>query len=302
MFTPLKRIIKYGAKNFVRQGGLNFATIFILTMTLILISLLFLLEGMSHSLIKNIESKIDVSVYLNATTTQEEISQIKSSLSKLPEVKSVRYISSEEALEEFKKKHKNDPEVLKSLEIVGINPFYASINIQAKSPDQYGAILSFLQQPRFHKIIQKIDYIKKKTLIEKVSQIARNINIMGLSLILIFGGIAVLVAFQSIRIAINDSAQEISVMRLVGASNWYTRGPFIIQGILCGFIASVASFLLFLLTCHFVSSKLALITGGFNLSEWLNGNLLILVFLELILGIGLAVGASMAAVRKYLKT
>jgi cell division transport system permease protein len=302
MFEGFKRIIRYGLINFKRQSGLNFATVFILTITLSLVSFLFISQGAIKFLTEQIQKKIDISIYINPDAKAEDVSKIKAELEKMPEVKEISYLSSKEALEKFKLRHKDDPVIMESLEVVGENPFYPALNIRAKNPEYYATILAFLNKEAFQDIIHKVDYTKKKKVIDKLFSLTSNINKFGISLSIALGVIALLIAFNTIREGIKESSEEISIMRLVGAPNFFVRGPFLVQGVIVGLLSSLATFLIFFLASYFLTSKIELVTNGFNLFSWFGKHSLPLFLVQLTLGIGLAVLSSLAAIRKYLKT
>jgi len=300
MFTYLRRITRFGWYNFWREGSLNIATVFVLTVTISLMAFLLVAQGGVKHLIVQIQDKIDISVYLRADLTQEELLTAQEKLSDMPEVQTVIMVSKEDALIEFQERHKNDPILLESLEVVGVNPFYGSLNIRATSPDQYAAILTVLNSTAMENVIHKVDYVEKKTVIEKLSKFISNINAFGLFLALALGITAVLVTFNTIRVAIYDSTKEISIMRLVGASNSFIRGPFIIQGIIAGVIAAFISFLILFLTTYISGDKIESITNGFNLFSWFGAHAIGLFFLQLATGIVLGVVSSLVAIRRYL--
>ena len=301
MFVFLRRVINFGWHNFWREGGLNAATIFVLTITISLISFIFAAQGIVHHLISQIQDKIDISVYINPDSNQEEIVQVEDALKSMPEVKNVYYLSKEEVLQTFKDRHANDPIALESLKIVGTNPFYASLNVRANSPDQYASILDVLNSASFKETIHKVDYIQKKTVIDKLTNFISNVNKGGLILALSLAIMAILVAFNTIRVAIYDSSKEISIMRLVGSPNKFIKGPFVVQAIINGAIASLISFLFLFLIVRFSASKVEAVTNGFNLSAWWISNLGIIIAIQLVFGIVLSVFSSLVAVRKYLK-
>jgi len=252
-------------------------------------------------LIAQIEDKIDISVYISPDSSQEDISAAKERLAEMPEVQNISIVSEEDALIEFQERHKNDPILLESLEVVGTNPFYASLKIRATEPDQYAAILTVLNSSTMEGIIHKVDYVEKKTVIEKLSKFISNVNTIGFLLAGAFAVVAVLLTFNTIRVAIYDSSKEISVMRLVGASARFVRGPFVVQGIIAGTIAALISFLILFLTTYFSGPKMEALTNGFNVFTWFGAHAVALFFLQLSSGIALGVISSLIAIRKYLK-
>ncbi|MCX6738109.1 MAG: permease-like cell division protein FtsX [Candidatus Parcubacteria bacterium] len=300
MFTFLRRVIRFGWHNFWRAGGLNIATVFVLIVTLTLITCLFISEGAVNHIMDQIKEKIDISVYMTPDTSDEEIELIKNKLVAMPEVQEVKIVSKEDAMNQFREKHQNDPVLLESLDIVGTNPFYASLDIKAKNPEQYAAILEVINSDSLKDVVYKVDYVEKKTVIEKLSGFITNVNTGGLALALALGVVAVLVAFNTIRVAIYDASKEISIMRLVGASNSFIRGPFIVQGIISGAIAALASFIILLLMTYFLAPKIESLTSGFNVFSWFISRAFGLFFLQLVSGIALGVISSLIAIRKYL--
>ncbi len=301
MFTSLKRIIHNGWKGFRGNISLSVATIFIMAIVISLPTALFILKPISANLVKEIKGKVDISVYFDENTNQDDILSLKSSLSKMPEVKSVDYISKEEALKRFKEKHKNDPILIESLKEVGENPFSPSLNIKAWKASQYGEITNFLEKGPFNKTIKKIDYFQKKPVIERIFSTISAVNKIGFLLAIILSLIAVLVAFNAIRIVIDNSKEEIKIMRLVGASNNFIRGPFLVQGIIIGFFSFFFSFLMTFLFCYFLDSKFKLIAPGISLYKLFLNDLGVLILIQLSTGIGLGIISSLIAIRKYLR-
>lgn len=301
MFTLLKRIIRSGWLNLKRQSGLTFATFFIMVMTISLVTFLFLFQGMTQFLISDLKEKIDISVYFKKDSTEEDILEVKEELAQTSEVKSVEYISREEALEKFTQRHKDNPILMESLAEVGENPLLASLNIKAGQASQYEAVSNFLETGPFKNLIEKIDYRQNREIIEKVFMISSNINFTGIAFGLILGFIALLVAFNTIRLAIYSSREEISIMRLVGASNWFIRGPFIFQGIVVGIAATLITLLIFTIAIFFLSPKIETLLPGFNLLSYFGGHFWILLLIQLTTGIGLGVISSWIAIRKYLE-
>lgn len=301
MLTKIRRIIKTGWKEFSRNFSLSMATIFIMIMVISLVTILFLLKPVSDILISEVEKKVDVSVYLKEDVNTDQIMNLKSELSRIPEVKEINYVSKEEALETFIEIHKHDPVLIESLTEVGYNPFLASLNIKAWEASQYEQVTNFLQGDSFQSLIDKVDYYQRKPVIEKVFALANGVNKIGLFLSIVFGIIAVLISFNTVRIAIHGSKEEISIMRLVGASNWFVRGPFLVQGIIVGFIAALITLLIALIFSYFFSPKIISLAPEINLWEIFIGNLVILFLIQLATGVGLGIISSCLAVRKYLK-
>ncbi|MCD6528451.1 ABC transporter permease [bacterium] len=299
MFLKIKRIFKFGWLSFRRQSGLSVATIFILVLTIVAITSLYFLQYISQYLIIFLQEKVDISVYFKPEASEEEILKVKEKLSSLPEVKSVEYISKEEALKNFVELNKENPRIMESLEIIGTNPLLAALNIKAQQASQYQAISNFLESS-FEGIIDHTNYPQKRRVIERLFSMTSTINKIGVTLSLILAIITFLVAFNTIKIAIYNSGKEISIMRLVGASNWFIRGPFVIQGMICGAFATLISFVLFGLICYFAGPKLSILAPGLDIFNYFQANVLKILFLQLGFGVGTGVFSSVIAIRKYL--
>ena len=301
MLISLKRVISNGWKSFSRNISLSLGTIFIMVIVIFLPTFLFLLRPASKALISGIEEKVDISLYFNEDAKPEDVSLVKSAVSKIPEVKEVEYISKEQALDRFVERHKNDPVLMESLKEVGNNPFLSSLDIKAWQVSQYGQIVKFLETSPFNSLINKIDYSQRKIIIEKIFSTISAVNKAGILFALILGIIAILIAFNAVRAAIDDSKEEIKIMRLVGASNWFIRGPFLIQGVIIGFIAALITFLIAFGACWALDSKIKLITPGISVFNLFVSNIGVLILIQLVTGIGLGVVSSIIAIKKYLK-
>lgn len=301
MFIALSRIIKSGLVNFWRNGWLSTATVLIMTVTLITWTSIFLLNVVLTSVLDVLAEKVDISVYFKLSAGESDILAVKSKLENLNEVASVEYVSADQALPMFKKRHANTPAVIQSLEEIGINPLEASLNILAKDLTQYGAITAFVNQDQYKSIISNVTYTDNKDAIDRLNNIIGVLRKSGLMASLIFAFIAFLVAFNTVRLAIYSAREEITVMKLVGASNWFVRGPFIIEGILHGIIASTLSFMVIFIGISFWGPQLSAFLQEISLVSYVRDNFWSLLLLQTLGGITLGVFSSWVAVRKYLK-
>jgi len=301
MFTALNRIIKSGLTNFWRNGWLSTATVLIMTVTLIIWLSLFLSNVVLTKVLGVLEEKVDISAYFSLDAKEGDILAVKSQLENLKEVSNVEYISSQRALEIFKKRHADNEILITSVSELDSNPLEASLNILAKDSSQYGGIVSFLGGDKYQDLISKINYTENKVAIDRLSNIIKVMRESGLLASLIFGFIAFLVAFNTVRLAIYSSREEVTVMKLVGASNRFVRGPFIVEGALHGILASAFSFMVVIPGISFLGPKLFDFLPEVNLVSYFSGNFWALLIFQTILGVALGVFSSWVAVRKYLK-
>jgi len=301
MLTSFGRIIRAGVKGFFRNSGLTFATIFVMFMVVFLVTLLFLFNAASNVLIADIQEKVDISVYFEEDALVDDILEVKIAVTNIPEVKDVEYVSKEKALDQFIERHNDDPILMESLTEVGRNPFLASLNIRAWQASQYSQVVNFLETSTFKGLINKIDYYQRASVIEKVFAVTSSIN-KGIIFFGIFLGlVAFLIAFSTIRLAIINNKEEISVMKLVGASNWFVRGPFLVQGITAGVIAILFSLLLTFILSYGLNAPIKVLAPQISMFSLFISNFWLILFIQLVVGIGLGALSSFFAVKRCLK-
>lgn len=302
MFTSFKRIFNFALQDFSRNKGISIAAIFVLVVTIMIVTGLFFFHGLSQFLISEIQDRIDITAYFKDDVEEQNILTVRDEILKIsPNIKSVKYVSKDQAMQVFNEKHKDNAVLARALEEVGTNPFLPSLNITTNGdPVQYAEVSNVLQTANFSKFIEKVDFSQKKATIEKVFSITSNINSFGIALSIILVILAMLVVFNTIKLAVDSSKEEISTMRIVGASDWFVRGPFIIQGAIYGFIACIISLLISGIFAYFLSPKIGVILPGFSAFGYFLSNIWILILIQLIFGIGVGVISSFIVVKKYL--
>jgi cell division transport system permease protein len=256
MFTIFSRIIYYGFKNFERNSWLSVTTVIVMVLALLVFHGLIVFQVITQGAITSIQDKIDISAYFKSSTPEDEILNIKEALSSLPEVKSIDYVSRDQALVNFKETHQNDQTILQALNEVSSNPLEASLNIKAQSPSQYSVIAAYLTNPNINQYIDTVSYAKNQVIIDRLRSIINTISRLGLLLTVLLALISITVAFNTIRLAIYSNRDEINIMRLVGASNILVRGPYVIEGIISGVIAALLSILIAWPFLYFISPYL----------------------------------------------
>lgn len=304
--TKVKRISRAGLTNFWRNGFVSLSSLVVMFITLFMICSLIFMSAILKFSLQEIKDKVDISVYFKSGTAEADIFSLQKSIESITEVSSVTYISSDQALANFKDRHKDDALTLSALDELGTNPLTASLNIKAKEPSQYESIAKFLggEDPASggnNPIVEKVNYYQNKVVIDKLTKITDAVNAAGFWLAVIFLVISVIITFNTIRLAIFISKDEIAVMRLVGASNRYVRGPFIVSGILYGIISASLVIAIFFGLTYWVGSLSKNFFVGLDLFDFYLknfGQIFLIVF-----GSGIALGAisSYLAVRKYLK-
>ncbi len=301
----MRRVLVSGGKNFVRGGAVSAATVLIMTVTLAIIGFLVFLSALLSFTLTTIKNKVDVSVYFVTTATEQDILAVKNQLEQLPQVSSVTYTSAADALTAFRARHANDQLTLQALDQLGGNPLDASLEIRAKDPSEYESIVNFLEaspalSPNSTSIIDRINYAQNKNVIDRLSLAILATREIGFAVVIFFAAASILIAFATIRLAIYTAKDEIAVMRLVGASNAYIQGPFIVEGVIAGGIAAFIVLLLFWPATWYVGAKTSDWFDGFNFASYYSGHFPLLFGVLVLSGITLGGVASVLAIRKYL--
>ncbi len=277
-----------------------------MTITLCIIASVIFLGAFFNSTITQVKDKVDVNVYFMTSATEDDIFAVKKSLEMLPEVSQVSYVSREEALKDFTERRKNDASTLQALEELGENPLEASLNIKAKEPSQYAGVAKFLENPSILmkdgvNIIDKVNYNQNKVVIDRLTIIVNSAQTIALWFTVIFILMSVVITFNTIKLSIFISKEEISVMKLVGASHGYVRGPFLVSGVLCGLISSAITILLLIFVFLWLNQYSSEYFAGFSFLKYLANHFAYVFFIIVGSGVVLGLAASFLAVRKYLK-
>lgn len=303
MFLAFLRIIKYGFYNFWRSGWPSVATVTTIVVALLVFDGLVFVNVVGGKTLELLKNKIDISVYFKSDVEEDKILELKKKLEEnLPEIKLIEYVSKEKALEIFKKKHKEEETITKALEELGENPLLASLNIKTDNPEDYAVVDAYLKQNEdILEIIERVSYAQNALVIERLSKIINTSKKAILFLTALFGVLAGVITFNTIRLAIYSNKDEIEIMRLIGASSFFIQGPYIIEGIIYGIVSALVSFLILVPIIYFVSPYLQIFVSEINLVQYFLDNYLSFVGYQVAVGIGLAVVFSFLAVRRYLK-
>lgn len=303
--TNLKRIFKTGSVNFLRNSLISFSAIFVIVATLIALLSLFLSNILLQSALEQIQNKIDINVYATTDATPDEIFKLREKIEALPEVAKVEYVSKEQALVNFKERHRDDNLTLQALEELDENPLGAVLNIKAKEISQYAGIAAFLEIETAlaegeTQIIEKINYYNNKVAIDKLNKIIGAVESFGFAVAIILIFISIMVTFNTIRLTIFISRKEIGVMRLVGAHNNFIQGPFLVEGALYGLSSAILTIIIFYPILFWINP---FIENMFflDLLAYFSSNLLFIFLSLLATGAILGTISSIFAIRAYLK-
>ena len=302
--TQFHRIFKAGLLNFRRNGLVSWAAILIVTITLSVITTIILLQAVLSSSLNQIKNKVDVSIYFTVDAPEDKILSLKETLETLPEVAEVTYTSSAEALALFRERHSNDYPTIQALDEIGENPLGAYLNVKAKEVSQYESIANFMKSDNAlvigsASIIDKVNFYQNKTVIDRLSNIITGAQRLGFLITLILVVLSIIITFNTIRLTIFISKEEIGVMRLVGASKMRVRGAFMMEGAIYGVVATLITLLVFIPITFWLGNKMTLFLG-LDLSQYYFSNIFEIAVIILLSGVLLGTISSLLATRKYL--
>lgn len=301
----VRRICKTGFVNFFRNTFVSLSAVLVMIITLFVLSIIIFSSALLNRSLDEIKDKVDVNVYFLPEAVEDEVLSIKKQLESLPEVDFVEYVSREQALENFETKHKNNEEILEALDELEENPLGAILNIKAKETSQYETVAVFLEQnypsDLPESIVDTVNYNQNKETIRKLSEMIDAGEKLGTVITIIFILISILITFNTIRLSMHISRDEIKVMRLVGASGSYISGPFIITGVIYGVFASVITLVILYPITYWLGPTTASFFNGVNVFNYYLssfGEIFLIIFFS-----GILIGSisSFFAIKRYLR-
>lgn len=304
----IKRVFRAGVLDFWRNAFVSLASIIVMTVTLTTVGAAIFAGVILNFALDELRTKADVNVYFAVEASEESILALKTQLEALPEVATVEYVSREQALSQFRERHQNDQLTLQALEELGQNPLGAVLNIKAKDIAQYESIASFLNaqaavEQGAPSIIDKVNFYDEqhRAALTRLENITTSAGRLGLFWLVLLIALTLAISFNTIRLAIYTSRDEIHVMRLVGAGTFFIRAPFMVEGVLYGLVAGVATLLFFYPLTWWLGAATENFFGGVNVFNYYISHFAL--FFGAIIGTGVVLGvvASFLAVRRYLK-
>jgi cell division transport system permease protein len=297
LFYFIKEALINSKKNFSTTLG-AILTIFL---SLLVIGVFLVASLVIDKIIQSVESQVTITIWLADEAVQSDIDALRGFIQNLPEVSEVTYTSKDEAIEKFKEM--SDTEIVEQL---GGNPLPASLDVSLVDPEQVESVVDQISaQQLFTRVIDRPDnpadslrYGQK--IIKQLFMIAEIIRYVCIALVALLAFVALIFINNTIRLAILARRKEIAIMRLVGASNGFIRGPFLMEGALQAIVGAGLAAGSIALVCHYLLPRVT------QTISWLpvdfTGVQLWQIYL-LLFGVGLIIGlfGSAWAMRRYLK-
>ena len=298
------RILRTGSQNFIRNLWLSTAATAVMTVTLTIVIISFISNQALTSTIKGVTDKIDVSIYLSDADTPDKISAFKARLEQDANVQSVMYKSKVDALADYRKQHSNDPKLLQAISETD-NPLPGSLQVKTKDPKKLNSITSIVNQPENKVLLDPTSPPSysgtRKDTIDRIVRFSNFFRTTGLVMSIIFIIISTLIIFNTIRMAIFTRRDEIEIMKLVGATKWFIRGPFLVEAALYGIIAAVIAATLAYTLLLGGAPKLASYIDVKSTMDFFRSYPILVVLSEMVIGVFIGIFSSLLAMSRYLK-
>ena len=302
----LRRIIRTGFVNFLRNFSLAVAAMAVMVVTLSIVLFSVITNATFKNTISQITNKIDVSVFLKDSVNQPQTNQLLTEIKALPDVKSVQYLNKSQVLAQYEQQNAGNQELVTAIGETA-NPLPATILIRPKNLNNIGNIKSFLIQPTIANMQSAPPSYsgKQEVAINRITHATNVLREVGVVAIVVFVVICALIIFNTIQMAIFNRRDEIQIMRLLGASTHYIRGPFIIESSIYGVVSAALSVLIINLV--FVTTSSTLQASALGLldinyaNQYFDNHFWRLLAMQLIIGIVLGAVSSTIATHRYLK-
>lgn len=241
MFISFARVGKAALQDFVRNFWLSVVTTSILALALISVNILLVLNILAGVALDAVSERISISVYLKPSAGPDVVATMKTALISLPQVKEVTVTSADEALRKLQERHPDNEAIQKAVDELGRNPLGPSLAIKARSTEDYPSILASLENPAYAPYVQEKNFDDHRDLISRIRRISDKVERTAISVSALFAIISLLIVWNSIRITIYTHREEIGIMRLVGASAWFIRMPYVIEALLYSLLGTLVA-------------------------------------------------------------
>lgn len=281
-------------KNIRRSPYQAFAAVFIMMMTFLVFSFFVFIFVGSSKVISYFESKPQVTAFFKDEASQGEINSLRSNIEATGRTSEIRFVSKEEALKIYQEQNKSDPLLL---ELVTAEILPTSLEISTHEIEDLALISTELSKSP---IVQEVIY--QRDVIATLTAWTNALRRVGIAAIIILGLVSIFIMATIIGIKISHKKEDIEIMKLIGATNWYIRKPYLLEGVFYGVTGSFVGWLLATLSLWYATPFLSSFLRGIPLFPVSFISLLILLLTEVILAVLLGVLSSYLAVLRYLKT
>lgn len=298
------RVFRLGLTNFWRNWWLSIASILVMAVTLFIVGVFAIQTIVIVKTTQGIQDKLDLSIYFNDDVPDASIQDSRRSLANRPDVKSVDYVSKEQAYAIFQ--NRISSQNVKSLITPENNPLPRSLVIKAQDPSQIASIAKIFKSDQYQQQVRNVSYQENQPVVDTLIQTESSVRRNGIILAIIFVFLSFLLVYNTTRIVILSRSDEIEIMRLVGATEAFVRWPFIVEAALYGFLGGLIAFgCLFVFLHYDLASGVPLLSIAKFLAPDMQAFFIhyFAVILVGLLAIGMSIASLMSsfAVRKFVK-
>jgi cell division transport system permease protein len=300
--TSFFRVLKFAFQDLVRNISLSVMTVLILVLMLLSVNTIIILNVFTDEATNLVKDKINVSVYFEKSTSEKKIKEVQQYIKKFPEVEGMKYKSPQTNLKEFKTQHEKNSKIIESIKELKQNPLGATLIVDTKQPQDYKKIIKALDVPEYKNVIEAKTFADTKKAINRIESITNQVEKISLVLSAIFAVIAFIIIFNTIRVAIYTQRTEISIKKLVGATNWFVRGPYLMEGLIFSILSVVISGGAVYFGVQVIDPYIAeIFQTGRLLTNYFSSNIMLVFGTQFGAVLLLTWVSSMFAMRKYLK-
>ena len=233
-FSTKEYFVKETYKSIRRNGFMSFASISTVAVSLLVLGMFLMIFLNTNNLAQYLESQVQVSVYIQDSATAKELASVKDKLTKMPGVVKVTQVSKQQALERFKKRLGDQQQLLSSLGKE--NPFPNSFEIQVDSPERIKVLTPQIGQ------LPKVETAKfGQEVVEHLFQLTKILRFGGIILVVFLAMATLFIISNTIRLTVFARRKEVIIMKYVGATDWFIRWPFLLEGMTLGFCGAVVA-------------------------------------------------------------
>lgn len=299
----LWRMFKTGFRNLFRNAWLSIAATAIMVVTLVIVAFFAFSALFLQNQLAAVREKIDLTVFLKDEATPDQVKQLQANVQNFENVKEVHYVSKTDALERLRTSSKDGEQLAKTAVEIG-NPLPASLEVRTETLENLDSLNSQIKSDSAATIVASTsndDSDVRRKVVDRIVSISNGVSRVGTVISAAFLLISLMIIFNTIRMAIFTRREEIEIMKLVGATNWYIRGPFLIEGAMYGMIGATIAMAI---TLPLINVARPLFTSYFNASDVVNfvtDRILLVTLAMYTLGIVIGTLSSFLAISRHLK-
>ncbi|MCG9969285.1 permease-like cell division protein FtsX [Pelotomaculum terephthalicicum JT] len=291
--STIRYYFREAIQSILRNSWLSAASVGVVAVSLLILGSSLLLVVNAGKVADNLESNIEISLFLKDQTTTVQVKQIEDKLKAMPEIARFEYVTKQQALEEWQAKLEDNKDLLEGLEEK--NPLPDAFRIKTHTVEQVAPLAQQLES------LAQVDQVRYgQGTVEKLMAFSRWVRTAGLVLMILLGIAAVFLIATTIRLSVFARRREIGIMKFLGATNWFVRVPFLLEGIFLGLTGSLIAVLVIY---YGYFTLIGNIQFSLAFMQLVSDRNLIMLLMEGLLLLGLFIGAtgSVISMRKFLK-